>query len=65
MAAKQICPTCGYKIERKAKTQEESKKGQSKKDDPVMANFWTKIIKWDFAAPVAEKTDKEKPVVLS
>jgi len=65
MAAKHICPTCGYKIQRQAQTQDESKKVEPKKDDALLASFWAKIIKWDFATPAAEKTEKEKPVVLS
>ncbi len=64
VATKHLCPTCGYKIKRPAKNQ-----SQEKEIEPtgLSQNFWSKLIKWDFASSVPEKSDsnKEKPVVLS
>ncbi len=62
VTAKHLCPTCGYKIERKPNNQDETPKD---KETQAQAGFWSKLVKWDFASHSATKADQEKPAIIS
>ena len=63
MAAKHLCPTCGYKIPK------QPKQAKILQDEPAQASngFWSKLVKWDFASHSADKVDQaqDKPIVIS
>jgi hypothetical protein len=63
MAAKHLCPTCGYKIPR------QPKKARTNNEAPAKPanSFWSKLIKWDFAASTVKQPEptQEKPAIIS
>lgn len=63
MAAKHLCPTCGYKIPRQTKKTKINNEALAK---PINS-FWSKLIKWDFAASTVEQAEptQEKPAIIS
>jgi len=62
VTAKSLCPTCGYKVERKAENKEQPKIVQAA---PVQTSLWSKILKWDFTSSTPAKGEQEKPAVIS
>ena len=57
MATKPLCPTCGHKIPRPSKPTKSTAEVQGPVKKQNNPGLLSKILKWDFASPTAEKTE--------